>query len=291
MIRRRRVELVGLSDFRRDENVRATLGQLHGTGIVSYHDDGTERLFSIRPEQHHKAAYYRNTAIHHFLVDAIVEMSLLIAADRIQNGALSSQSTRVENENALRDALASDEPVYAPGTVDALMLDTATRLRGVFKFEFYFSRKPAFREEVIVQADRRFADWRLALSQQEQATEKARLLLGQSRLLVAHGVLRAFVDAYRVVSSQLTVSADAAAPARNEFVGQCLKLGKQRLLQAQISSPESVSKTLYETAYKLVEHRGMTAADQRDQRDAFDQFLQQASRSLDVIHQLSTKDR
>jgi glycerol-3-phosphate O-acyltransferase len=115
MIRRRQVELVGLSDFRRAENVRATLGQLHGTGIVSYHDEGTERLFSIRPEQHHKAAYYRNTAIHHFLVDAIVEMSLLMVAESVDNGALPAANA------------GAAEPL------EEVFVDTAIRLRGVFR--------------------------------------------------------------------------------------------------------------------------------------------------------------
>jgi glycerol-3-phosphate O-acyltransferase len=141
---------------------------------------------------------------------------------------------------------------------------------------------------VIEQANRRFEQWRIALASIDSGNQPVEKLLGESRLLVAHGVLRAFVDAYCVVSANLSSFDDMPAPARGDFVSQCLKLGKQRLLQAQISSPESVSKTLYETAYKLIEHRGLTAAEQRQERVVFDDFLRRASRSLDVIHRLST---
>lgn len=268
LVRRQRVELVGQADFRQLYAVRAVLAQLHGTGIVSYHDDGTERLYSIQPDQHHKAAYYRNTAIHHFLVDAVVEISLLLAAQRM-------------NSNC------GDSPADC-------LLQTAVRLRGIYKFEFYFSIKPVFREEVIARADQRFPGWRDALTagedeasdRQAKALSAVRRLLSQSRLLVGHGVMQSFVDAYRVAATQLVLGGETALVPRSEFVSQCLKLGKQQLLQAQIHSPESVSKTLYETAYRLLEHRGLTKADQGAGRESLEAFLRDASGALNTIREL-----
>jgi glycerol-3-phosphate O-acyltransferase len=80
LIRRRHHEIVGRSNFRDEDAVRATLDALHETGIVSYLDEGTERLYAISDDQHHNAAYYRNTAIHYFVLDAFVEIALLDAA-------------------------------------------------------------------------------------------------------------------------------------------------------------------------------------------------------------------
>ncbi|MGB7302608.1 MAG: 1-acyl-sn-glycerol-3-phosphate acyltransferase [Burkholderiaceae bacterium] len=270
-IRRRHIELVGHSDFRRDVAVRATLGQLHETGIVSYHDDGIERLYSIRPEQHHKAAYYRNTAIHHFLVDALVEMSLLMTADTLANRGLESGTNR------------STDPAE-------IFVDLAVRLRGVFKFEFYFSRKPRFREEVVAYANDRFPGWRTALSAGKDAPDAVARLMRSVRPLVAHGVFRSFVDAYVVVASQLASHGRDESARAGEFVSNCLKLGKQKLLQDKISSPESVSKTLYQTGYKLIEHRGLTQTNQSEQRQAFESLLKQAARSLDAIVGLTVAD-
>ena len=63
LIRRRRLEIVGRSNFQDADAVIATLAELQETGIVSYLDEGTERLYSIGPDQHLNAASYRNTAI------------------------------------------------------------------------------------------------------------------------------------------------------------------------------------------------------------------------------------
>ncbi|MGI9335720.1 MAG: 1-acyl-sn-glycerol-3-phosphate acyltransferase [Gammaproteobacteria bacterium] len=257
LIRRRKVELVGHVDFRHEDALRTTLGQLHDTGIVSYLDEGVERLYTVRPEQHHKAAYYRNTAIHHFLVDSVVEIALLMTGEE-------------PGENA-RETFISN----------------AVRLRGVLKFEFYFSRKPKFRKEVLAHADDRFKGWEDSLA---AGIESVHERMRSVRPLVAHGVLRSFTDAYAIVAANLVRHGDSATGKSSDFVAECLKLGKQQLLQARISSPESVSKTLYQTGFKLVEHRGLTAADSLAARQEFERLLIRAGGCLDWIVASMTQD-
>ena len=75
-----------------------------------------------------------------------------------------------------------------------------------------------------------------------------------------------------------------------DFVAECLKLGKQHLLQAQIWSPESVSKTLYQTGYKLVEHRGLAKTNSLAARQEFEDFLQRASAALDRIVAIAVQE-
>ncbi len=257
LVRKRNIELVGHSNFKDDGAVLATLGQLRDTGIVSEHDDGEEPLFSIRPEQHHKAAYYRNTAIHHFLVDALVEMSLLMTAE---------------------------DPGKQPV---AMFVETAVRLRGVFKFEFYFSRKPQFREEVLQHANERFPGWEQAI---EAGRPSVAAVMARRRPLVSHGVLRSFVDAYLVLAANLLRYGDAELGKSADFVTECLKLGKQRLLQARISSPESVSKTLYQTGLKLVEHRGLSDANSLESREAFEVLLKRSANALDEVARIAGQE-
>ena len=257
LVRKRKIELVRQTNFKDVAAVRATLDQLRDTGIVSEHDDGEEPLFSIRPQQHHKAAYYRNTAIHHFLVAALVEMSLLMTAK---------------------------EPGSNPAET---FVDTAVRLRGVFKFEFYFSRKPQFRDEVVRHANERFPGWEQALSDGHDAISQ---VMAPRHPLVSHGVLRSFVDAYRVLAANLLRYGDAEIGKGSDFVSECLKLGKQRLLQAQISSPESVSKTLYQSGLKLIEHRGLADANSMESREAFDTLLSRAADALDSVERIAVKE-
>ncbi len=256
LVRRRKIEIVGLVRFRDEHDVRATLGQLHDTGIVSYFDEGIERLYNIQPEQHHQAAYYRNTAIHHFVIDAVAEVALL-------------QAARFDPEHA-------DDAFYASG--DAL--------RELFRFEFYFAPSDGFREELTYAANDRMSGWQTCIQQGPQATEAR---LAQVRPLVAHGVLRAFVDAYRVLATALVVVGAAPAKKKADFLADVLRLGKQAWQLAEVFSPESVSRTLYESAYQLAESRDLLAGDRLAARRALESELVLITDCLDRILALAQR--
>jgi glycerol-3-phosphate O-acyltransferase len=136
--------------------VRSTLAALHETGIVSYLDEGTERLYAISADQHLNAAYYRNTAIHYFVLDAFVEIALLDAAS------------------------VSGDPTEA-------FFERANELRELFKFEFYFPRRADYRVTIEQRVRDRFADWEENIRRSE---EGGNAVLDGALLLVAHGVLR-----------------------------------------------------------------------------------------------------
>ncbi|MDH3621783.1 MAG: 1-acyl-sn-glycerol-3-phosphate acyltransferase [Gammaproteobacteria bacterium] len=249
LIRHRHLEIVGRSDFRNENAVLATLAELHETGIVSYLDEGTERLYTISPDQHHNAAYYRNTAIHYFILDAFVEIALLEAATN------------------------KDDP-------KAAFFARTSELRELFKFEFYLPRRANFRAEIEQRVSERFDDWEIVIHGDEKAVREA---LKRARLLVAHGVLRSFVDAYRVAASVLAVAGAGALNDKSEFLSQCLKTGKQEQLQGRVFSPESISKTLYESAWKLAEYRGLLAANQAEARHDLNQDFRRINSQLEEI--------
>src|SRR5207244_11191707 len=71
----------GVAPLRRGRAVRATLDRLAGAGVVTAYADGTEPVFTIQPDRHHVAAFYRNSAIHWFVNRAIVELATLHAAE------------------------------------------------------------------------------------------------------------------------------------------------------------------------------------------------------------------
>ena len=241
-IRHRQLEIVGRSNFRDAGAVRATLAELNKTGIVSYLDEGTERLYAISPDQHLNAAYYRNTAIHYFILDAFVEIALLDAATE----------SGVDREAFF--ARASD-------------------LRELFKFEFYFPRRGDYRAEIESRVRDRFDDW-------EHSTASA---FRENQLLVAHSVLRSFVDAYRVAASVLAAAGADAVDDKSDFLSRCLKTGKQELLQGRVFSAESISKTLYETGWKLASYRGLLAANQAEARHDFLREFRRINGRLDEI--------
>ena len=249
LIRRRRLEIVGRSNFRDTKEVVVTLAQLHETGIVSYHDEGTERLYTISDDQHHNAAYYRNTAIHYFILDAFVEIALLDAAV-VADGARAAFFARADD------------------------------LRELFKFEFYFPRRADYRAEIEKRVRDRFEDWEDLVCSGE---EDMRTALSEIQPLVAQGVLRSFVDAYRVMASVLATTGADAIDDKAGFLAQCLKTGKQEQLQGRVFSAESISKSLYETGFRLADYRGLLAANQADARHELHQEFRRINKRLDEI--------
>ena len=247
LVRRRHLEIVGRSDFRDSQAILATLEELHETGIVTYMDEGTERLYAIGADQHLNAAYYRNTAIHYFILDAFVEVALLDAAN------------------------AEGDPIEA-------LFARTDELRELFKFEFYFPRRADYRAEIESRLLDRFADWKDIVSggSVSEALDKV-------QPLVAHGVLRSFADAYLVVASVLDDAGADPVADKSAFLSQCLKAGKQQLLQERIFSAESISKSLYETGLKLADYRGLLAASKSEARANFHREFRDIKNRLDEI--------
>lgn len=252
LTRRRGLEVVGQTELREPESVVAVLAQLHATGIVSYFDEGLERLYGITEDQHLKAAYYRNTAVHYFVLDALVETSLLQAA----------QLPAADREAALFTA--------------------ARDLREIFLFEFYFPRRADFDDALRAVLADRCANWQDALT---EGIDGVRTMLAQSRPLLGHAVLRSFADAYRVVARALVDLGAEPVTDRNEFVADCLKLGRHMRLQGRLFSEEAISKSLYESAWKMAAHRTLLqgGAEAKQQRDALFAELREVRQALDVI--------
>ena len=60
--------------------VRRVLGALAESKVVTIYAGGEEPVYAIERGQHLVAAFYRNSAIHHFVDRAIAELVLLLAA-------------------------------------------------------------------------------------------------------------------------------------------------------------------------------------------------------------------
>lgn len=254
LVRRRRLEVVGRTDFKNPDAVREVLEELHATGIVSYFDDGEERLYGIGPDQHLKAAYYRNTIIHYFITDALLELALLQSAGR-------TETEFWEALDALRDLL---------------------------KHEFYFRLRPEWIANAEARLALRFRNWRRALA---GGKEGVREMFADVRPLLAHAVLRAFIDAYAVVARRLCRLGGEDIGERKAFITSCLTLGRHLCHEGRLFSEESVSRALFDTALKLADQRSLTAAgpDLHARRVQFLEELQRHTEALDEILRLTLR--
>ena len=261
-VRRRKLPTTTeLDDLEVPDGVRRALEALRQSGVVSCFDEGPEAVYAIERDQHHAAAYYRNSIAHFFVNGAIAELALLRAA-----------------EPDVRDP-------------DAEFWAEAMRLRDLLKFEFFFAEKDEFRAELREELAHHAPDWEARLAGGPEAIVE---LIRRIRPFSSHRVLRPFLDAYDVAADALARRSPTEPLERGDFADECLRLGRQYLLQGRVRSPESVSKVLFETALRLARNRRLVdpgAPDLAERRRAFAAEIREAIRRLDAIEALAAARR
>ncbi|MHA7838326.1 MAG: glycerol-3-phosphate 1-O-acyltransferase [bacterium] len=244
-----------------DEGIRLTLDALVDNGVVTRFDDGIETVYGIGEGQQLSAAYYRNTVVHFFVGSAIAELGLLHAHDAPREKALES------------------------------FWDEVMRLRDLLKFEFFFSDKESFREEIRAELEIGTRDWEKKIAGFELDPDD---LVRRSRPFCAHRVLRPFLESYRVVADQLSTLDPASPVDEKRLLSDCLRLGRQYERQKRIHAADSVSKVLFQTALRLADNRGLLEAGSEElasARRAFAEELRDAVRRVDIIVALAAGRR
>lgn len=255
-------KVAGAADLTNRSTIRWTLHQLVASGVVSVYDAGTEPVWGIGAEQHLVAAFYRNAAIHIVVDRAIAETALLAATED------------------------------AEGSVDGLVQPTAVRdealkLRELLKFEFLFSARAQFEKEL---ADEVRLLGRVDDTSKAASAGDVRGLLEKADVLLAHLVLRPFLDAYHIVADRLADYDDESFD-EDAFLAECLEVGKQWELQRRIASAESRSMELFKTALRLARHRelvdGVEDLDIARRRREFAEEIAAAVRRVNTIAELA----
>lgn len=239
--------------LRSPEGVQAALDALSGGNPVTRVDGGREPVWRIAPEDEHEAAFYRNSIIHAFLETSIAELALAYAG-RASGDRLEAFWSQV------------------------------MRLRDLLKFEFYFDESAAFRDHIAEEMTW-LDDWESRLA--DGADVEA--MLYDMRPLMAHAMLRPFIEAYEIVADVLL-----EAPAQideKELTQRALGVGSQRLAQRQVRSNESVSALLFATARQVAADQGLLdpAADLTERRQAFLTELRGILADMHQVHMISRR--
>lgn len=187
-----------------DSGVRGVLAALAASNVVTTYAGGEEPVYAIERGQHLVAAFYRNSAIHHFVDRALAELVLLSPPDE--------------------------------------RWDFAFALRDLLKFEFFFPDRDTFRARVTAELEHLDAGWE---------TAAGAVVLDRAPFLMAHRVLRSFVDAQLVVAERLAARDPRRPVVEKEFLEECTGVGQQMLLQGRLHGPESLSRELFASALKL----------------------------------------
>jgi glycerol-3-phosphate O-acyltransferase len=250
-----------LEDLATLAGVDATLASLERGHVVSRHEGGTETVFSIEHGQHSVAAFYRNSAIHWFVNRAIFEIALL-------------DTTKSEADiGPLERAWAS-----------------AFELRDLLKYEFFFSDKETYREEQ--KAESRLIDPKFR--QKAVTIDGRRALLATAPLLLAHRVLQPFLEAYYIVADRLAAQPVDEKIDKKKLTEECVRVGRQYVLQKRLSNPECVSREVFGNALQLAANRGLLkpgGKDLAERRAAFAAELESVVKRVLEIEQLDQARR
>ncbi|MGO4614072.1 glycerol-3-phosphate 1-O-acyltransferase [Nocardia sp. 2YAB30] len=222
-----------LDALRDEQSLAVVLEQLSLAKVVTVYRGGLEPVYSIEAGAHLEAAFYRNSAVHWFVNRAILELSILAAVESGDTDALSTG------------------------------WDEAFRLRDLLKFEFFFPERAEFAEQMVAE---------MLLVDPEWHTHNRRDTLGSdilakltaSGFMMAHRVLRSFIDAQLVVAERLAAREAGEEVDRKEFIAECVAVGKQMMLQQRLHSPESVSTELFTSALKLADNYGLLETASQD---------------------------
>ena len=243
------------------EGIARTFDALVENGVVSRFDGGPEQVYRIGSDQQLEAAYYRNTVIHFFVNAAIAELAAIKAS-----------------ESSAEDAL-------------SVFWEEAMALRDLLKFEFFFAEKEEFRNEIRTELTRQSVKWEEAL---KKGGSTSRKLVQSFKPFTSHRILRPFLESYRVFADALLRIEWSEPVDRDALISSCLGLGKQYQLQHFVQSTSSISKVLFDNAYKLAKNRSLLDHKDPDIEEARRQFASEiadANRRVQVIVALAASRR
>ncbi len=219
-----------IADLDTDQGLIDTLCRLVAVGVVECFEGGPRPVWSIGPDRHHVAAFYRNGLLHHLLTRAVLEMSLFAVVD--------------------------DERERAPEDVLEACWDEALALRDLLKYEFFYTRKRDFRDELLAELERLAPGWRDAPASAQGAAEP----LSRAEMLVAPGTLLPFVESQWVVATVLA-DHEGALDDRDAFLDACTGLGQQWWRQRLLHGADVVSRELFSSALRAADNRGLLGGD------------------------------
>ena len=241
--------VAGGADLTDRATVSQTLHDLVGSGVLTCYAEGPTTVWGIGDDQHLIVAVYRNSAIHVLVMRAIAELALLAI-------------------------------VRTPEATKRTGWEKALAIRELLKFDFFFAGRAEFADELwnefaIMTGRSHDRDAPLDIGEAARS-------LDESELLVAHLVLRPFIDAYRVVAEELlNLGADSDVDEQT-LLERSLRLGRQWSLQHRITE-ESVAGDMFATALKMARHRGLLDSEAADGRAALAAELDDLQRSISEL--------
>ena len=210
-----------------NESVQSALNILRQANLIQKLGDGLKAKYSIVSRNYLSVAYYANMAVHHLYHMAFIELALL----------------KVSSEKS-------------DGRIDAFWGEII-QLRDFFKFEFFYSRKSEFCDEIERDLDFLDSKWQSIL---EGTSTGIKALLKRQNILVSQVALITYIEAYKVVGKALETLDPADDYDEESLLNTCLFIGEEMHWHGKIHRVESVSKPFIINGIRLAKNRNLISS-------------------------------
>ncbi len=237
-------------------SVQQAVNLLKNAELIQQLGEGVKAKYAIVTRNFLSATYYANMAAHHLYRGAFIELALI------------NVRGLPKEERTLK------------------FWEEMMSLRDLFKFEFFFSKKAVFSDEIEQDLDYLNPNWRKMLQGSKAEVTK---LLSDQGILVSQAVLSIYLEAYQVVGRALqSIDKDVEITEQN-LLHACMFLGDELHWQGRIHRIESVSKPLILNGIRLVKNLDLIPTDEDDKVEKIDAFidrLKQLSRSIEELQEI-----
>ncbi len=222
------------------QSIQRALNLLVKAKIIQLVGDGITAKYSIVPENYLKANYYANMAIHHLYHRAFIELTIVKLID--------SKSKNPSHE----------------------FWEELMSIRDLFKFEFFYSNKSEFCDQIENQLHKMDSNWQDIL--ENNPNELANLISNQD-IYISQVILKTFLEAYKVVAYALKNLEEGRAYTDDQLMRSCLFYGEELHWKGKIHRLESVSKPFIHNGLRLAKNRDLIPTAKNKKVKAIDQWL------------------
>ena len=206
-------------------SVQKALNLLQSSGIIQKNKSGYKTKYNLTASEFLSATYYANMASAHLYHRSFIEMALV----------------KVKDENSENRILSFWNEIM--------------KLRNLFKFEFFYTNKAQFSQEIEDELNLFDKDWRSILNDPKGDIE---LLLSKQKLFVSKALLLIHLEANKVVCNTLYEWDLEDEFSEEDFIEMCLFKGKELHWQNRIIRLDSVSKPFLISALRLAKNSHLT---------------------------------
>jgi len=235
------------------ESTQVAINLLLKANLIQQQGETVNAKYVINPEHYLSTTYYANMSVHHLYHHAFIELAFAKIKD-----------------------IKPEERTFAFWT-------EIMSLRDLFKFEFFYSDKPQFSDEIEQNLNYLDANWEETIS---SSKTDIMALLNEQSILVSSVVLNTYVEAYLVVGHTLLNWGTSRPFDETTFMDECVHLGEEMQWQGHIQRMESVSKPFLQNGIRLAKNLDLIPIRKDAKRkkiDAFNKHLKDVSDRIKLV--------